>query len=194
MRTVLVPEHAGALSALGMLLADGIRDYSAGVLGRSDIASEFRRLQRDARAAMRGARLEHSADLRYEGQSYEINVPWADLQTATAAFHDEHERVYGYCRPAAPVEVVTVRVRAVREVAKPELSAGRVAAASKPSGQRRCFIAGRMHAVPALARADVGRRAASGPALILDYGSTSVVGRGWTYRRDGVGTVVMERP
>jgi N-methylhydantoinase A len=192
-RTVLVPQHAGALSALGMLLADGIRDHSAGVLGSPDVAAEFRRLKRDARAASRVARLEHSADLRYEGQSYEINVPWSNLAGATAAFHDEHDRVYGYCRREAPVEVVTIRVRAVREVAKPKLSAGRVQSASRQFGQRRCFAGGRWCRVPVMVREDVGSRAVTGPALVLDYGSTTVVGAGWTYRRDRVGSLVIER-
>ena len=54
-RTVIVPQHAGALSALGMLMADAVRDYAAGVLGRADIEKRFERWSA-ARAANRRAR------------------------------------------------------------------------------------------------------------------------------------------
>src|SRR6202167_2372706 len=55
--TVLVPEYAGALSALGMLLASQVRDHAAGVLNRSDLEREFLRLERTAREDLPGAEL-----------------------------------------------------------------------------------------------------------------------------------------
>ena len=69
--TVLAPALAGSLSALGMLLADRIRDHAAGVLGEPDPASHFAALEAQASAETPGARLERLADLRYQGQSYE---------------------------------------------------------------------------------------------------------------------------
>ena len=85
-RTVLVPEYAGALSALGMLLASRVRDYAAGVLNRSDFEREFVRLERTARKELPGAELIRSADIRYAGQSYELTVPWHAADPA-APFH-----------------------------------------------------------------------------------------------------------
>ena len=85
-RTVLVPEYAGALSALGMLLASHVRDYAAGVLTRSDFEREFLRLERAARKDLPGAELIRSADIRYTGQSYELTVPWNAADPA-APFH-----------------------------------------------------------------------------------------------------------
>ena len=55
-RTVLVPEYAGALSALGMLLASQVRDYAAGVLNRSDLEREFLRLERSGEKGITGRR------------------------------------------------------------------------------------------------------------------------------------------
>ena len=46
--TVIVPQHAGVLSALGMLMADAVRDYSAGVLGVKDLDKEFAKLEKRA--------------------------------------------------------------------------------------------------------------------------------------------------
>jgi N-methylhydantoinase A/oxoprolinase/acetone carboxylase beta subunit len=108
-RTVIVPEHAGVLSALGMLLADRVRDYTAGVLGRD---WNFRELEKKARKDMPGCAVERYLDVRYVGQSYELTVPEG------ASFHDAHRRMYGYSDEARPTEVVAIRVRAVHRVEK----------------------------------------------------------------------------
>src|SRR5690349_5464067 len=91
-RTVLVPEYAGALSALGMLLADQVRDYAAGVLNHPGIEREYERLERVARKELPGAELIRSADIRYAGQSYELTVPWQAADPGEP-FHREHQRV-----------------------------------------------------------------------------------------------------
>ena len=89
--TVLVPRHAGVLSALGMLLADVTRDYSLSVLRPADRDERRELRERFAPLVARGgrptsrrriqpariARLERSLDVRYIGQSYEITVPFA---------------------------------------------------------------------------------------------------------------------
>jgi N-methylhydantoinase A/oxoprolinase/acetone carboxylase beta subunit len=108
--TIIVPEHAGVLSALGMLLADRRRDYSAGVLGRSDLEREFAVLEKRARRDLRRAIVSRYADMRYAGQSYELTIPW------TASFHDAHQKEYGYADPSRAVEVVAIRVTAIEPV------------------------------------------------------------------------------
>lgn len=105
--TVIVPQNAGVLSALGMLMADAVHDYSAGVLGIADLEREFAKLEKRARQESPKAKIERSADLRYKGQSYELNVPWPK-----GDFHRAHEKVYGYAAKDREVEVVTIRVRA----------------------------------------------------------------------------------
>jgi N-methylhydantoinase A len=110
-RTVIVPHLAGALSALGMLLADRVRDYSASALHCSDVELRFRELEASALQDMPGSRLERSADVRYAGQSYELNVPWRPPNSAVP-FHQEHHKIYGYSDSGRGVEIVTVRVKA----------------------------------------------------------------------------------
>ena len=85
-----------------------MRDYSAGVLGRDDLDAEFVKLERRAQRESPGAALVRSADLRYAGQSYELNVPWP----VGKRFHQAHKAVYGYSMAGRTVEVVTIRVRA----------------------------------------------------------------------------------
>ena len=118
---VVVPAHAGVLSALGMLVADCVRDYSASALGETPEAA-FARLEVAARQDMRtqgfeAVALVRSLDLRYEGQSYEINVP-ANL---AAAFDEIHAKRFGYCHAGRPTQAVTARVRAIGRTAEDDL-------------------------------------------------------------------------
>lgn len=121
-RQVLIPRYAGVFSAMGMAAAPVSRDFSRTVLARSD------RLARNELDALvneiAGTGLSElisegvpeervvvfaSFDMRYIGQSHEINVS-ASLDPE-GAFHDAHDRLYGFSRRDSPVEIVTVRVR-----------------------------------------------------------------------------------
>ncbi len=141
---VVVPAHAGVLSALGMLVADCVRDYSASTLSETPEAA-FARLEVAARQDMRTQGFEavtmaRSLDLRYEGQSYEINVP-ANL---APAFDEIHAKRFGYCHAGRPTQAVTARVRAVGRTADedlPDLTATseqpRFASVHVPNGWKR---------------------------------------------------------
>jgi N-methylhydantoinase A/oxoprolinase/acetone carboxylase beta subunit len=132
MGTVIVPRYAGVLSALGMLLADTIKDYACTVLRAGDavdmgeLAALFAPLVAEAERdlAQEGfpperVQVEQRLDVRYAGQSYELAVPMtADFR---AAFDRRHDRIYGYANPSRPIEVVTVRVVAVGLTDKPAL-------------------------------------------------------------------------
>ena len=194
-RTVIVPQYAGALSALGMLMADGVRDYAAGVLGSARLETAFAALERRARRESPQAEIERTADLRYRGQSYELNVPWeGPLEAVARRFHAEHQRIYGYATPERDVEVVTIRVRARQRFEKPALAPQ--PPEKGPIATRRIWIGGRWRAVPAPRRAQVSSRSVRGPALILDYGSTTLVPPRWQYRvvrsvNDGAGNLII---
>ncbi len=187
-RTVLVPEHAGALSALGMLIADRVRDYAAGVLNKPNIEREFERLERTARKELRGAELVRSADIRYAGQSYELTVPWRAADPAEP-FHREHQRVYGYSNPDRAIEIVTIRVRARIAVAKPKAARRRAHRIKAAPQSRRIHTAGAWRTTPVFARSSLSRIAKRGPALVIDYGSTTLIPPGWRFSIDGFGTL-----
>jgi N-methylhydantoinase A len=191
--TVLVPEYAGALSALGMLLASQVRDHAAGVLNRSDFEREFLRLERAARKDLPGSELRRSADIRYTGQSYELTVPW-DATDPAVPFHREHQRVYGYSNPERSIEMVTIRVRARLEVQKPALLSQRPPAGrrTKPAF-RRIQSAGAWRDTPVYPRGMLTATKLRGPALIVDYGSTTLVPSGWAFAVDKFGNLKVTR-
>lgn len=186
--TVLVPEYAGALSALGMLLASHIRDHASGVLNRSDFEREFLRLERTARKDLPRAELLRSADIRYAGQSYELTVPWHAADPA-APFHQEHQRVYGYSNPERAIEIVTIRVRARLDVPQPALTSQRSRARRSKPALRRIHVAGAWREIPVYPRSNLPAAPLRGPALVLDYGSTTLIPPGWTFSVDQVGSL-----
>jgi N-methylhydantoinase A len=191
MSTVLVPRYAEALSALGMLLAARVRDYAAGALNRADIEERFRELEARALAEMPGAKLERSADVRYAGQSYELNVPWS-RRGAAAAFHRAHHRVYGYASPGRAIEIVTLRVRARVATPRPRIEPPRRAAEGEPE-LRRVRTGGRWRRIPVFRREQVPAAGQAGPALIADYGATTLAPPGWRVTVDNVGNLVLRR-
>jgi len=188
--SVIVPQYAGALSALGMLMADAVRDYAAGVLGYTEFEKRFEALERRARRESPSARIERSADLRYRGQSYELNVPWAATARARATFHREHARIYGYSLPEREVEVVTIRVRARVTLAKPRIV--RPTMRKGTAEFRRAWISGSWRRVPVWNREQLVQTSRSGPALVLDYGSTTLVPTGWRFHVDRAGNLLIQ--
>jgi N-methylhydantoinase A len=185
--SVVVPQHAGALSALGMLLADAVRDYAAGVFGRTDIEEQFAKLERRARRESPGATILRSADLRYRGQSYELNIPWPAEKT----FHVEHRRIFGYALPERPLEIVTIRVRARSEETKPRFTGTLKVPGSAVT--RKIWIGGAWRKAKVWRREQLPASAQRGPALVLDYGATTVIPPGWRFHVDRAGNLVIQR-
>jgi N-methylhydantoinase A len=99
MRTVLVPEAAGVLSALGLVASDRRRDAVRSFLVPLDKAGELPR--------------QGEADLRYAGQSFELTVPLQD--GLDEAFHRAHEDLYGFAERDRGIELVAVRTADVRK-------------------------------------------------------------------------------
>jgi len=148
---VIVPALPGALSALGILVSDVVKDYSRTVLWRiagkvphARIEQEFAALEKQAEKNFRGegwqgrVRYHASVDIRYRGQGYELNLPFT--KDLLAEFQQEHQRRYGYAHPAREVELVTLRLRAV--VKSPPLKAaedhvGTAAPVSLPRAESR---------------------------------------------------------
>jgi len=196
--SVVVPRHAGVLSALGMLVADVVRDYSASVLrpsaelGPRDIDRVLAPLVRQAHAELaaegfgpRRRVVETLIDVRYVGQSYEITL--AATRDYRARFDREHGRLYGYSNPARATEVVAVRVRGTGVTDKPKLPASRVRRGTRaqPARTGRGRFAGRAHQVGFFSWDDLAPGAhAAGPAVITGGEATVVIPPDFGFRVD----------
>jgi N-methylhydantoinase A/oxoprolinase/acetone carboxylase beta subunit len=205
MSTVLVPRYAGVLSALGMLVADVTRDYSASVLRASaslsapDLARRFQplvsRAVRDLAADGFGGRhrsIGRRMDVRYVGQSHEITVDWSSAYER--AFHRAHASRYGYADPARPTEVVAIRVVASGLTPKPPLPFTRPRRRVRPAPRaiRRARFAGRVWRTAFHRWEELPPGAgAVGPAVIAGGEATVVVSPGFRFRIDGFGNIVL---
>jgi N-methylhydantoinase A/oxoprolinase/acetone carboxylase beta subunit len=207
--TVLIPEHSGVLSALGMLLADVTKDYSASVLKpvgwggateaslKEGLAPLLSRAQADLLAEgfnPADILLEPSLDMRYKGQAYEISIPFAP--DFAEHFHRMHAKLYGYANPARPLEVVQLRVKAIGRTDKPALAyAPEIPQAPPAPTTIRKTVFGRRRLDTPIFRREklVSGMNAAGPAIILTGQSTNVIPPGWHWKIDAIGTLVATR-
>jgi N-methylhydantoinase A/oxoprolinase/acetone carboxylase beta subunit len=205
-RTVLIPRYAGVLSALGMLTADAVRDYSASVrrpsaaMSKTAIGRALRplvaRARRDlVREGFGPARqtFDRLIDVRYVGQAYELSVPFS--ARFVDDFHRLHERRYGYGDRTRPTEIVAVRVRAIGETEKPDLPTRRTRRrVPSPSRVGRGRFDGRGHRT-AFYRWDLLQPGdhARGPAVITGAEATAIVPPRFRFEIDGHGNVRLSR-
>ena len=194
---VIVPLYPAHFSALGMLAADERHDFIRTFYADLD-GADFRQLERtveemaaesaDALAGGKVAEHRIHLDLRYVGQEFTLSVPVArsqiragDRRAVRTAFDRLYDRRYAHHSPEEPVEIVSVRLAAIGKratLALPRLSAKRRAKAHRrmdvhlgdPSGPVSC---------PVYRREDLGAGTRiSGPALVREHGTTTVLFRG----------------
>ena len=199
-RRVLVPAAPGALSALGILDADLRREFSRTVMlppGSVRIRTVFEELESEARAAFRSEgqvpSLTRVADLRYEGQGFELRVDWS--ARVVENFHALHQQSYGYADPARNVEVVTLRVQAVALTPGRRQRPARIIRGNGvPAriGPHPIYEDGRWRRGTLYDRARLhpGDRFA-GPAVIVELSATTYLPTGWTAAVDGFTNLVL---
>lgn len=191
MPKVIIPMNPGILSAIGMLMADLIKDYSLTVMlkneniSRDEIDSRFVPIQGKAYDEMRlegidkeDVIIEKYLDMRYQGQSYEILVPYKD--DFEDEFHKLHEQNYGYCNKNKPVEVVNIRLRARGMPEKPvfeKIQKGTKKPESKAYlGSQDVVFDGETYRTGLYDRKELkSGNVIEGAAILLEYSSTIVL-------------------
>jgi N-methylhydantoinase A len=201
----LVPVHAGVLSALGMLAARPGRQLvhaHPGLLREMDerqlqgvLASLAERgvmeLQAEGLAADAISRA-YSLDLRYQGQSYTLNVPLREIEQAERDFHRLHEASYGH-RMAAPVELVNLHVSLSGPESGLSLARGRELRPAAATEWLRLSGIEQPVARYERDRLTPGQRLA-GPALITEMASTTWLAPGWQATLDENANLLLVRP
>jgi N-methylhydantoinase A len=209
---VLIPADPGAFSALGTLLADVIKDYSRTVMVTIDkppgisqrVEEEFSRLGERAACELgsegflsSNVKLIRSLTMRYRGQSFELEiVAGGDLGGCVEAFHRAHRERYGHADPQRVVEIVSVRLRGVGVTEKPELERASRSTRFKARQDRSAlvWIGEKRRRVSVYDRAGLRSGAIiDAPAIITEYGSTTLVPPGWRASMDRYFNLVLER-
>jgi N-methylhydantoinase A len=207
---VIVPKRAGALSALGALTSNVVKDWSRTVMLTAEeenhqaIERAFREMESQARASLRRegfgeSRQQHERSLavRYQGQSFELEVKWTRGRDIAASFHRAHRARYGYEQGENKVEVVSARLRSTGLVE--ELKRERTKRASikrdtaKPDSYATVhFAEGRKRtSVYTRERLSPGARLAT-PAVVTEYSSTTLIPSGALAHLDEHGNLIIE--
>ncbi|HYM76898.1 MAG TPA: hydantoinase/oxoprolinase family protein [Candidatus Dormibacteraeota bacterium] len=190
---VIVPAFPGALSALGILASDVVKDYSRTILWRvardvphTKLNREFSALEEDAAKDFREESWHGSphhartVDLRYRGQGYELNLPFT--RNLLAAFEQEHHRRYGYTHPNREVELVTLRLRATLQSTAVHVGTGAFARPGRaklgrpsPPETEVLFDEEKMK-TKIYSREELDpKKKYKGPAVVTEYSATTVI-------------------
>jgi len=203
--TVVVPPEPGNFSAIGMLLADARIDTSKTFVGMLDdksvpaMAEIFAAMEKEAAVSLAAefatsdVFFERHAEMRYRGQRHNIKVPVSglkDKEQIRVAFERDYKRRYGHADAKAPAEFQALHLCAFARLKQPEIARlPRAAAKAAPARTRRIYISNAGGWVDAQIfhrdALEVGFSAA-GPAVIEEYGSTTVV---WPGDRFEIGTL-----
>ena len=211
---VMIPALPGALSAFGILVSDVVKDYSRTVLWRlpeKQIDKEFAALQHRAERDFRDEdwsgkiTYQRSVDVRYQGQGYELNIPYT--RNLIADFRHEHQQRYGHSYPDRDVELVTLRLRSIIKASQGRMSTittNRVGTAA-PSRPGRAKLGGALNRAPVLfagkkLTAAIQSRDSlqpgikyAGPAVITEYSATTVVPPGKRFWLDKWGNLLIQK-
>ncbi len=202
MPQVVIPPHPGVLSALGLAAAAERVDVLASfhrplaALQPPDLVEAFRPLLAAAAREVPGGALARYADCRFAGQGYEVTVPAAgdEPHRIGDAFLLAHRERYGHAVSGRPVEIVNLRVVALREGSPPSFAtAGRTA--RRALGKRPITLEGKRvtASVWALDELAAGVRL-DGPAVLAGRDATALVEPGWRGTVHPCGALVLERP
>ncbi len=213
---ILVPSNPGILSALGVAIADIVKDYSRTVmlrgadLDRARLDEEFNGMESQARTEMAGENLavdnmvaRRFLDVRYVGQSFELTVDYpsgnsrADLTKLIGDnFYKAHLRRFGYADRDEPVQVVNLRLKMDLAMEKPAIepqTPGDSSPAAALIGEAKVVFQQGAMTSPLYQREQLscGNRI-SGPALVIQMDATTVVTPSWGGAVDPYGNLILE--
>ena len=215
MRDVLVPTTPGVLSALGGLIADLKNDFIKTVYLDLDngaapvIKAEFEALRergarwlRDEQGYGGELRFVYSADMRYRGQSFEVEttldveaIDNEDLDSFANAFHDAHLKLYSHADREAPVQMINLRLVAVGHAPKPQFTReAQGETHAEPERRISIYTGGAHQEVPLYLRHRLrpGDRL-DGPGVVAQEDTTVCIVAGFAGRVDGYGNLLLHR-
>ncbi|MSO76210.1 MAG: hydantoinase/oxoprolinase family protein [Alphaproteobacteria bacterium] len=215
MTRVIYPLNAATLSAFGLLWADIAHDLSRTRLTPAEtgaaakLAPVLAALMAEGDALLDGDRVapaerrfEAALDMRYRGQGYEVTVPLGRaaldegvLGGAIADFHARHRERFSHADPDAPVEVVTVRLRAGAHTTKPAAQPFTPAGVPAAVKRRPVYLDGRWQDLAILDRASIRpSEPVEGPAIVEEDYTTILLPAGWRIALLASGNLLAEKP
>jgi N-methylhydantoinase A len=218
MSRVVIPMYPSTLSAVGLLVANTRHDYvttmakSQEDLVPEEVLGAFKELEAQGRAQLKAQNvpddlieIQWSADIRYAGQSYELNTPvvrkgtltQADLDEVIDRFHQLHYRIYAYGSAEETAEFINLRVGAIGKV--PQVSFTRRERAGKDpraasKGSRPVYYPAHGFMDTPVYERDLLQpgNVINGPCLVEEVASTSVLTPGAKGTVDEYGNIIVK--
>ena len=214
---ILIPPAPGVLSAMGLMLApvqhEAMTSFemAAAEATLDDLRARFATLDGACRARMDEdgvepgeSAVEYRAEMRYIGQSHELEVTIAlgdtdAVGTASRAFHEAHRRAYSHCDENAPTEFVTLRSVHSRNSEERALRPGRATAAAgvpAPHHRKACLNGRRgLEDVPVYRRDDLPEGfELTGPAILEQADTTTLIYPGHRAHIDPFRNILIDVP
>ncbi|MBS3817530.1 MAG: hypothetical protein KGY76_08220, partial [Candidatus Thermoplasmatota archaeon] len=193
-KRVMIPPMAGVFSALGMVTGDVIRDHSRTVLTSLNDKSGIQKAIDELREKKEKDGKENILlGLRYEGQSYHINIPWdSSYDDIEEKFHQAHENKYGYAEREEEIEVVRVHLEVKSEREAEALQYSFKGGEHPPD--RECLFSGEWKETSIYRRRFLSQEEnGEGPSIIQGKNSTILVPPDWNWSCSPSGTIEIER-
>jgi len=210
-RHVMVPRRPGVVSALGGLVAEVKNDFIRTMFielraeGLAALQAALAALRAEAERWLRQdqnfagvAALQVSADMRYRGQSFEIEtvleeawIEGGDLDAIRAAFHARHTAIYAFADEAAPVQLVNLRLVIAGATEPPDFAVQeKVAGTPRPERLVDVWHDGALHRMPLFLRENLRHgHEFSGPAVVAQEDSTVCIPAGYAGTVDAHGNL-----
>jgi len=201
---IIAPTAPGALSAVGVLVADVIKDqsrtvmfsYQAKAIGR--LGKVFSEMEKDATALLRSEgftrsrqRHERSLAMRYRGQSFELEVRKTTGDLA-GEFHRVHRERYGYAQEQSEIEIVSARLRSfglVEKLSERKIGSGK----TKPHDRVTAHLSGRKASVALYQRDELfANTKLQTPCIVTEYSATTLIDADSRARIDEFGNLLIE--
>ncbi len=195
---IIMPTAPGALSAVGVLVADVVKDQSRTVMfgynakDLTKLPKVFREMEREAATVLRregfpAARQRHERALamRYRGQSFELLITKTDGNVA-AAFHRAHRERYGYAQEQSEIEIVSARLRSIGLVERFSMKKIRVKKGfAKPLSTTKSYFIYKRDAL------DGGVKLRT-PCIVTEYSATTLIPADAKARVDQFGNILID--
>ena len=209
---VIVPPAPGVVSALGGLAADLRNDFIKTLFLDLDAASVSRLPAALSEMEKTGyqwlkdhgftgeAHFTVSADMRYLGQSYEIETALdkraaaqGNLKAIALAFHAEHKRLYGHCSEDTPIQLINLRLVVTGALSKPGMPEREPASKPlSPVHRLTAYFDGKPHKCPVYSRVSLAPdHIFDGPAIVIQDDTTTVVPPDFTASVDRFGNLLL---
>ena len=213
-KEIIVPPSPGVFSAFGFLVADLVHNY---VRTSYSLCSEtswnrvegiFAELEERGHTQLErdnvppaDRRMTRTLDMRYAGQSHELNVAVRgaqSLEEMVSRFHGVHERHYGYSMPGEEVAIVNYRLVAMGVRPKPVIESRERPSGDAdvtPKGERRVHFNDEGWVRCSVYDRDLLKpgNVVHGPCVVEEWDTTTVVNDGYAGTVDGYGNLILAK-